>query len=86
MTNDDMADEIFMKYLEHPKPKRRQPIRKGKRTRPAVTLTLPIKKTVAYYILKRDMLDVLRSKTKEEKAKVLLIAIPDEYRAGDTTS
>lgn len=69
----DLADDYFLSYLEgKTKPKKRFPVRNGRKTSPAVELTLPIDKSVAYYIVQRDILTMVTKPTTEERERVSL--------------
>jgi len=69
----DLADDIFLRYMQGKLvPSHRKPMRNGKATRPAIPLFLPVKKYVAYGILVKDMLNLLRCPTSEERAHVTL--------------
>ena len=72
MTHLDLANELFLKFMEGGlAPKHR---RKGKGTKPATDVLLPIKKNRAYATLSRDLLDLVRKRTPEEKAHVQLVS------------
>lgn len=71
MTHLDLANELFLRFIGGGlAPKHR---RKGNGTNAANDVTLPIKKTRAYATLSRDLLDMIRKRTPEEKAQVQLI-------------
>lgn len=71
MTHLDLANELFLKFLDGGlAPKHR---RKGKGTKPANDVKLPIKKTLAYASLVRDLMNLVNRRTREEKARVQLV-------------
>jgi hypothetical protein len=49
----------------------------GKSTNPSVELTLPISKSIAFYIVQRNLSDALRKKTTEEKENITLESISE---------
>jgi hypothetical protein len=74
----DLANTYFLNYLERRlKPNRRIPFIKGRLTKPAQRLKLPIEKKLAYQIINRDMFDLLRKRTKEEKGHITLASLTD---------
>jgi hypothetical protein len=77
----DIANSLFLKFLEglpenRPHRKRKRiPVVKGKKTRRAKQLRLPIEKQKAYRMLTLDAHDFIRKKTKEENARINLISL-----------
>ena len=78
LTPTDVADELFLRYLQAFKPRHRSKTYRGKPTKLAVPLFVPVKKSTAYYIIQRDVRNYLQLKTKEEKAGVTLTSLPEE--------
>ena len=69
----DLADELYTEVLEgRKKPKARRPLVKGKSTNPSVELTLPLDKAVAWGIVKLDLFNKIKTKTREEREQVTL--------------
>ena len=78
-THMDLADEIFLHYMQGKLvPHHRKPMRNGKATRPSIPLFLPVKKSTAYGILVKDMLNLLRCPTSEERARVTLTTMGED--------
>ena len=69
----DLADELYTEILEgRKKPKARRPLVRGKSTNPSVELELPLNKTVTWGIVKRDLFNKIKAKTREEREQVTL--------------
>ena len=74
----DLADEFFLSWLKNgSKPMCRKPVRGGKATNPAVELTLPISKNIAFYIVKYDLLSRAGKLTLEEREGIELESLSD---------
>ena len=78
LTFADVADELFLRYLQELKPRGRRKTYWCKPTKIAVPLFVPIKKSTAYSIIQRDTKNYLRLKTNEEKAGVTLTSLEEE--------
>jgi hypothetical protein len=74
LTPTDVADELFAQYLDTYVPKWRRRLHKGKKTEPSMQLALPIKKSNAFAIIQKDVINFLCKKTAEEKGNVTLIS------------
>jgi hypothetical protein len=68
LTPADVADELFIQYLEKFK-------FKGKPTKPSIPLFLSINKKTALALIQHDIIDFLSKKTTEEKGNVTLVSL-----------
>jgi hypothetical protein len=77
MTHMDVANDLFLRYLQGLEPKTRRPVIKGKLTSPTMKLAPPVKKRIAYGIITRDALNYISSVTREEHQRVQLVAFDE---------
>ena len=66
---DEVANDLFLKWLEtggKPKGRRRSKVN-GKKTKPSIVLELPIRKGMAYYIIRNDVKNYLDSVMRKKK-------------------
>jgi hypothetical protein len=76
LSHRDLAHELILRFLtDGLAPKHR---RVGKGTNPANDVRLPIRKNRAYATLSRDLLNIVRKLTPEEKARVELVPPQEE--------
>ena len=75
----DLADDYFLKYLSGDmKVGTRRPVVKGKATKPTHRLELPLAKSTAFTIVRRDLLNALTKQTEEERQNVALESLETE--------
>jgi hypothetical protein len=75
----DLADDYFLEFLAgKTKVGPRRPVVNGKQTKPTLRLKLPIAKSAAFTIIRRDLLNALTKQTEEERQHVELESLEAE--------